>query len=301
VLNDGAPGAAPSGPRPDRHVASTDGVVLAVHDLGGDGSPALLCHATGFHGWVWSPLAAGLTGFRRWAPDLRGHGDSTAPEPLTMAWNGFADDVLAVVDALGLDRPVGIGHSKGGAALLLAEQRRPGTFAGLWLYEPVVFPTVRPVDLPEEHPLAVGALRRRDVFGSVEEAVDHFASKPPFDVLDPAVLRAYVEHGFVRAADGVALKCRPEVEAQVYRMGVTHDGFAHLGEVRCPTTVARGAVSGFGPAAVAERIAEALPQGRFVEYPDLGHFGPLEAPARLAAAVREAFGAATPSADPGAG
>ena len=38
-------------------VPSTDGVTLAVHDLGGDGPPLLLCHATGFHGRVWTALA----------------------------------------------------------------------------------------------------------------------------------------------------------------------------------------------------------------------------------------------------
>ena len=38
------------------HVDSTDGVVLALHDLGVDGPPLLLCHATGFHGRVWAPL-----------------------------------------------------------------------------------------------------------------------------------------------------------------------------------------------------------------------------------------------------
>ena len=44
-----------------------------------------------------------------------------------MDWDGFADDVLAVVDAWGRSTDlVAVGHSKGGAALLLAEQRRPG-------------------------------------------------------------------------------------------------------------------------------------------------------------------------------
>ena len=43
-----------------------------------------------------------------------------------MDWNGFVDDVLAVIDAWGVAPLVAVGHSKGGAALLLAEQRRPG-------------------------------------------------------------------------------------------------------------------------------------------------------------------------------
>ncbi len=139
-----------------------------------------------------------------------------------MDWNGFADDVLAVVDAWGVSPLWAVGHSKGGAALLLAEQRRPGTFEALYCYEPVAVPRL---DAPPglagaDNPLAVGALKRRPTFDSFDDAYANFASKPPLSILDPEALRAYVEHGFADEPDGtVELKCRPEVESEVYRMG----------------------------------------------------------------------------------
>ena len=108
-------------------VRSSDGVHLKVHDLGGDGPPLLFAHATGFHGRVWEPLASHLPQFSKWSLDMRAHGDSTVPADRPLEWEGFADDVLAVIDALGLESPYGVGHSKGGAAMLRAEQRRPGT------------------------------------------------------------------------------------------------------------------------------------------------------------------------------
>ncbi len=271
---------------PPATVASTGGVVLALHDLGGDGEPLLLTHATGFHGRVWAPLAAHLHGVHAWAPDLRGHGDATAPADGAFDWEGFADDVLAVVDHLGLAGAIAAGHSKGGAALLLAEQRRPGTFRALYCYEPVVFPPVDEALLAGPNPLAEGARRRRATFASVDEAVANYAAKPPLDALHPDALRAYVEHGFAPAPDGtITLKCRPEHESQVYRMGPRHRAYERLGEVRCPVTVAVGAVTPFGPAAVAEQLADALPAGRLETHPDLGHFGPLEDPARIAACI----------------
>jgi hypothetical protein len=41
-------------------VRSTDGVELAVHDLGGEGPVLLVSHATGFHGRCYLPLATHL-------------------------------------------------------------------------------------------------------------------------------------------------------------------------------------------------------------------------------------------------
>jgi pimeloyl-ACP methyl ester carboxylesterase len=270
-----------------------------VRDLGGPHAPAegpvvLLVHANGFHGAVWGPLAAVLPAVRAVAPDLRAHGASTRPADGDLGWEQFADDVLAVVDDLvSGDRTgppiVGVGHSLGGAALLLAEQRRPGTFAALHLYEPVVFPPSLDGSALAE-PLAERALRRRDRFASRHEAYDGYAAKPPLAAFHPDVLRAYVDHGLGPDPDHpgeLRLRCRPADEAEVFRRGADSRAFDHLGQVTCPVVVARGALAGPGPAHLAAFVAEALPHGRVEVHDDLGHFGPLERPAQLAAAVAE--------------
>ncbi len=126
-----------------RSLPTPDGLTLALHEHGGTGRPTLLCHATGFHGAVWEPLSSALgDGFERWALDFRAHGASTVPEGQRLEWSEIASDVLTAVDALGVEpgRLLGVGHSMGGACLLLAEQARPGTFAGLWLFEPIAPP-----------------------------------------------------------------------------------------------------------------------------------------------------------------
>lgn len=257
-----------------------------MHDLGGTGRTALLAHATGFHGRVWRPLATHLVGHRCIAPDLRGHGWSRVPADLSYDWDGFADDVLAVVDALELERPLGVGHSKGGAALLRAEVRRPGTFRAIWCYEPIVFPPDIVRGRSERNPLAEGALRRRPVFPSIDAAIDNYRAKPPMASFDPSVVDVYVRGGFAVEGDGQAtLRCRPEVEAEVYRMGTQHDTFDRLAAVTCPVVVARGAVTPGSPAAMAGRIAEALPRAELHAFDRLGHFGPLEDPAAMAADV----------------
>src|SRR5690606_28292568 len=74
----------------------------------------------------------------------------------------------------------------------------------------------------------------------------------------------------------------------VYSKSGSHDTFERLPGIRCPVTVTAGSDGGF-PATIAPRIAEVLPCGRFELHEDLGHFGPLEDPERIAGSIRESF------------
>ena len=282
----------PVTPVPVRPVSSTDGVTLALHDLGGDGPPVLLCHPTGFLAMTWAPLAAELADAAHcWALDFRGHGDSDAPASGDYDWARMADDVLAVADDLGLRGARGAGHSMGGAALVMAEQRRPGTFSRLWLYEPIIPPTgaggrQRP------NLMADAARRRRPLFPDRESAYGNFAAKPPLDTLAPAALRAYVDFGLRDVpgdGDGaVELKCRPEVEALVFDGGMEQPTFDRLGEVGSRVTVATSG-DGVGPALFAPAIVDKLTDAVLERHHELTHFGPMEDPAGMAAAVRAAL------------
>ncbi len=284
-------------PVPLRQVASTDGVTLALHDLGGAGPPVLLCHPTGFLAMTWAPLAHQLAGAARcWALDFRGHGDSTAPGSGDYSWTGMADDVLAVVDALRDDgQPVdglrAAGHSMGGAALLMAEQRRPGTFSRLWLYEPIVMPPPEGgrAALPP-NPMAESAARRRPWFPDRDAAYANFAAKPPLNRLCPDALRAYVDHGLraVPGDDAVELKCAPETEAAVFQGARGHATFERLDEVACPVTVVASG-DGAGPALLMPAVVDRIPRGHLERYPALTHFGPMEDPPAMAVAVRTAL------------
>jgi pimeloyl-ACP methyl ester carboxylesterase len=275
-----------------RAVPTSDDLTLAVHEHAGDGPPALLCHATGFHGVVWEPVVTAIGGrLRCVAPDFRAHGASVVPEGARLEWHGVADDVHAVIDALDLPagQLLGVGHSMGGAALVLAELQRPGTFRGLWLFEPVIFPSTAASAVDRApvggNPLAEGARRRRAEFPSRAAAIENFASKPPFNRLRADALHAYVRHGFVDQPDGsVRLACLPENEARTYEFGSSHGAWDRLGEISCPVVVACGD-DDFGPALVAPQLAERIPCARLDHVPSVGHFAPLEAPDAIAARI----------------
>lgn len=269
---------------PPIEVTSADGVRIRAHELGGSGPMLLVAHATGFCAAMYRAMAAGLTSRRRVvAIDFRGHGSSDRPANDDFHWDRMADDVLALVDHLG--GPVdGFGHSMGGAALLLAELRRPGTLATAYLFEPIVFPA----GMTREGPnlMAEAARSRRPSFPSQAEALWRYARRPPLNTMRADVLAAYVEHGFAEGPDGTAhLACAPADEARVFEA----DGKATIEAVTglaVPTVVAAGHDEpGPNPGAFSPRIAEVLADARFERFGSIGHFGPFQDPDGVAAAV----------------
>ncbi len=183
---------------------------------------------------MWAPVARQLVAAGRhvWSFDFRGHGDSDAPDG-DYSWHGFGDDALAVAEHLGVAGDptlVACGHSKGGAALILGEQKRPGTYARIWAYEPIIFASEDPLPPQDDFFLARAARKRRNEWSSTDEAYAAYASKPPLDVLTEESLRAYVDYGLRDRGDGVfELKCAPDIEARVYTMGPNHGAYARLG------------------------------------------------------------------------
>ena len=89
------------------------GVRLHVAEAG-EGPPLVLLHGWPQHWWSWRHLIPRLAdSYRVLAPDLRGWGWSDAP-PGDYAKSTFVADVLALLDAEGLDRVRVMGHDWGG-------------------------------------------------------------------------------------------------------------------------------------------------------------------------------------------
>ena len=284
-----------------RTVASSNGVRVVVYDepaASGGNPPILFSHATGFHGRVFAPVAEHLRDHDCITFDYRGYGDTPAPHGWSLTWDGFGDDALAVArdtarnsgDSSARPRLIGVGHSMGGAGLVMAALRDPQLFAALIVFEPIIFPPEVRDQAVRANPLADVTRRRRRTFASFADALANFSSKPPLASLAPAALEAYVRHGFAQRSNGVHIKCDPEFEAQTYEMGAMHDTWQRLGNMATPTFLMAGAHAPQSPAGIAPRIAELLPNCTFVEWPDRAHFGPLEDPARFASFIRDVAG-----------
>lgn len=278
-------------------VDSVDGVRLAVHEMAGsaDAPPLLISHATGFHARCYQPVADALgERFHVFGVDHRGHGVSTVPDGWSVDWARFGIDTVRVAEAIAPDGGlVGVGHSMGGAALLMAAHARPSMFRQLTLFEPIAH---RPAssDLVDvdmrELPIVQGAFRRRRRFRSRDEARVNYAEKPPLSLMRDDVLAQYVEHGFRDVIDddgsaAVELRCLPEVEGGIFLGGRDNGVWPLLAHIRVPARVIGGVVQPQQPSSGTEAIADELPNGEYVLLEHQTHLGPFSHPEELAALV----------------
>src|SRR3954447_23571449 len=233
---------------PERVMVEHDGLRIGALDWGGRGMPLLLMHPNGFCAGIWDPLARQLRGdYRPIAIDIRGHGASDPPRTdAEYSFAAAASDIVPVLDALGVYEVVALGHSLGGACVILLDHLHPGIVERALLCEAIAFPPVTGDTPPASSSrLVVSARRRRAVWPDRATVRESYGSRPPLDVLEPAVLDAYVQWGFRDLPDGtVELACAPEVEARFFETAGTGEGarsaFDRLPGLRSRARVVRG-------------------------------------------------------------
>jgi non-heme chloroperoxidase len=120
-----------SSPHTTRFVTVEKDVRLEVLDWGGSGRPVVLLAGGGNTAHVFDEFALKLTpDYHVYGVTRRGFGASGS-SVLAQGVERLADDVLAVVDALELSRPVLVGHSIAGAELSSVATSHPSRVAGL--------------------------------------------------------------------------------------------------------------------------------------------------------------------------
>lgn len=259
-----------------------------MHDLGGTGPTILYAHATGFHARCWQAIATRLPNRHNIGYDARGHGDTPAPADWVVDWETHGADAAAIAASLQTNGPIlGVGHSMGGAALLMAAIAQPHLFKGLIVYEPIVMPSTLTREAAAgpnpDNFLATGARKRRSTFASFDAAIANYSAKPPLNVFAPDCMQDYVRHGFFLGDDGlVHLKCAGELEARTYEAGGNHRTWDRLGELRMPVWVVCGLPAPMQPSSRMLELAAEIPGSRYIELDQLGHFGPMQAPDQIA-------------------
>jgi pimeloyl-ACP methyl ester carboxylesterase len=270
-----------------------------LYDFGGDGPPMHLALANGFPPQTYQPLMQPFTE-RYHVVSLPPRAMWSNPPPTESAptWHTLADDLLAGFEMYGLDKLIGVGHSFGGIATVLAAIAQPERFRALVLLDPTALPPdilkliddARAIGQDHRMPMVEAALRRRNRFADRDEAFAYWRPKPLFADWSDEALWLYVDSLTRPAADGDGLELTwsPEWEAHYYRTLFTEiwAELPHL-SAQLPVLAIRGTTSNAFVEASAAAFQSALPHATLVEIEGHGHLFPQSAPTQAQAIMTE--------------
>jgi pimeloyl-ACP methyl ester carboxylesterase len=266
----------------------TPDLVLAHDRSGPTGAPSLLLlHAGVADRRMWDPVWDRLTAAHDVVRvDLRGFGDSTtAPEE---GWS-LGADVLATLDALGIDQVHVVGSSLGAAVGVEVALLRPAAVASLFLLAPggSLIPG-RTDDLRAFADAENAALERGDLDAAAQANVDTWLVGPRRTadaVPDDVAARL---HAMQRQAFEIQLAWPDVDEAEL-----DPPALERLAEITAPTLVLQGAHDLTAIAAAADAVTAGVPGVRRIDWPDVAHLPSLERPDDVAALVEEWIGRST--------
>jgi pimeloyl-ACP methyl ester carboxylesterase len=263
----------------------------------GTGKPLLLLHGWPEFWLTWELVMARLAGrFTLIAPDLRGFGDSDKPDR-PYGPDQHATDMLALMDALGMERFGVVGHDVGGAAMQPLARTAPERLTGLFFFD-FVYPGIgarmgapdrlnhiwyQSFHQMEMAPALVGATRE-----SCRSYIRHFLQNWSYrkDAFDD-VLEAFTDN-FLKAGNLAG--------------GFAHYRAAHAGRVKMmqgdaprllpidvPTCVRWAEHDPLFPYAWTDRMGETFSKLDLAMFSGVGHFPHREDPDRAASEIGAFF------------
>ena len=251
--------------------------------LFGSGPPLLLVHGTGGATHSWRDLAPRLaTRFTVIAPDLPGHGFTTAPRTDVLSLDGIADELGYLLDALSVQPVIGVAHGAGMAVLLRLALERPGVFKSIVGVNAALTP-------PRRHLWTL--LAPAASVSTRSSFVDDLGSKLASGSLEESLLRSM---GSYMSPEQTAIYA--SFLRSRRHMGAVTTLFAHwdagslqreLASLDVPVTLAVALNDPWVPARVADRLASRFRNVRVVEIGDCGHLAHEEKPGLVETVIVE--------------
>lgn len=234
----------------------------------GRGIPVVLLHGFPLDHTIWQAIVPELAGKARLIlPDLRGHGHSPVTDEMyTMRL--LAEDIVALLDDLKIERAIVVGHSMGGYVSLAFAHAFPWRLAGLGLVA-----THAASDNPERRQgryLMIEKIKRRGVLPLVKDMGTKLTIDPSVAGQLESIMMNTSPTGMINSLKGMAE--RPDMTQELSSMDV-------------PAVVIAGKEDPILPVEKARTTAQLLSKAWFVEVPQAGHMPMLEAPREVAAAL----------------
>ncbi|MCE8019105.1 alpha/beta fold hydrolase [Halomonas sp. MCCC 1A11036] len=251
-------------------------VELNYQDTGGEGTPLVVVHGLLGSADNWRSHVKQWQALRRVvAVDLRNHGRS--PHADGMSYREMAEDLLALLDRLHIDRAHLLGHSMGGKVVISLARLAPERVASL------IVADIAPQAYGHGHDAVFAGLRNleRGRPGNRREADELLAEH-----VEERATRLFLATNLERGENG-GLTLRlglDQIEA-----GYTDimQAPAGKGAFEGPTLVLRGGRSHYVPDSALPGLREALPQARLVTLEEAGHWLHAEQPEAFQSAVND--------------
>lgn len=246
--------------------------------------PLLLLHGGAVDTRMWHRQLTAFPDRRVLAPDARGHGGSSdAESPYRLV-----DDVVALLDALGIEQVVAVGLSMGGGTACDLALEYPARVAG------ILVSGTGTSDPVFEDPWALQAFadwtaaeQGGDLPGWIDVLL-RFTAGPhrTLDEVDPrvrdlvaAMARDTVENHLRTDADGIPLPPEPPTPVT--------ETWQRLERIEVPVLALCGALDGDDHHRNARLLADSVRDGRYIELAGAAHYPNLEAPDAFESEVRE--------------
>lgn len=246
----------------------------------GSDSVALFIHGFPLDSTMWLEQVQILSDSRRCiAPDLRGFGRSSPSTRSVLSMEDHADDLVAFLDTLDIEKADLIGLSMGGYVALAFADRHPERLRTLALVD--TKSTEDSADAKSERDAAAERVAAEGRSGLASDMIGVLVAESA-SIWTRARLRTMIEstpaESIVAALKG--MKQRP-------------DRTTVLSNLSIPVTVIVGEHDVLSPIAEADRMAVAA-GGRLTVVPDAGHMSPIEDPSAVAVALRTLWSEGSP-------
>ena len=201
------------------------------------------------------------------ALDQRGHGDSEWARDVEYSNHTMSLDAMAFLDAMGLEKPILIGHSMGGRNSMLLTKQNPARLRALVIVD------VGPELSDRGRQAIMGFVQENQEFEDLEHFVANVRKYDPYRSREH--IERTVKYNMLQRADG---KFVSKCDSNPRRLGIVRGGgpldnitLEDAGSFHLPVLLVRGENSNILAPDAADRFAASLPQGRLVTVPNCGH------------------------------
>lgn len=265
--------------RMEQKTFSFNGLQLSYYESGSPKKPAILfTHANGYSAGCYRYYQQNLAkDYHVFGLDFSGHGNSESSMAFKN-WFFFRNQILALISHLKIDNLTGIGHSLGGATLLMAAYREKQLFNKLILFDPTILNLLL-VSLSKlfGNPLSKTAAQRRQTFNSLDIVRKGYKRAPAFRKWNSDIFEDYLNSCLRRSGDGYELCCDPALEAKIFKVHSLSSHF-QFGKIKTETHILTAENSEVCTPKAAKKIQKNNPHSSFEELSDASHFFPFEIP-----------------------